>query len=133
LAVAGSASVHHSWTCFSPDERIDDLVFSPDNRQLLTAGPGGQVRVWDLTQNREVQTWPVHEHPILALAMGRDGKQVLSAGADGTVKLWDVHTGQTLRSWNTNLRLRTLAYAPEQNCAVTANGNGTLYQLELPP
>ena len=78
-----------------------------------------------------MHTIKAHEQKVFAFAMSGDGKHFVTASNDNTVKLWDVATGKEVRKWDLGVPVRNLAYARDGKYAATANGNGTLYLLDL--
>lgn len=99
--------------------RINSLVFSPDGKLLASGGSDGNIRLWDFTTGKVMQTLPGDSQGIQSLALSSDGTTVASASSEpdkGTVKLWDIRTGKVLHtfsgsgeSWTVN----ALALSPE--------------------
>jgi energy-coupling factor transporter ATP-binding protein EcfA2 len=65
-------------------------AFSPDGRQVVSAGEDGTVRVWDLTSGAAPRVLTGHQGPVSSAAFSPDGRQVISAGRDGTMRVWDL-------------------------------------------
>jgi WD40 repeat protein len=84
------------------------LVFSPDGTKLASAGRGwgywgddnnggdNIVRVWDVTQGKEMLPLAGHGAPILAVAISPSVKTVATASPDGIVHLWERSSGKHL-------------------------------------
>jgi WD40 repeat protein/serine/threonine protein kinase len=85
--VNGSPLRGHAWWVWS-------AVFSPDEKQIVTAGQDGKVIIWSLDvegsqpQVRQQRVFLGHDGPVMAVAFSPDGKQVASAGQDKRVLIW---------------------------------------------
>jgi WD40 repeat protein len=69
-----------------------DLKFSPQKPLLALAGRDGTVRIYDLTEKREVQKLQKHSGPVWSVAFSPDGKTLLSGGEDRSVWVWNLET-----------------------------------------
>ncbi|MBY0231657.1 MAG: PQQ-binding-like beta-propeller repeat protein [Gemmataceae bacterium] len=71
------------------------LLFTPDDKKLVSAGFDGHVRLWDLAAGKEVRAWKVDTNTVFGLALSADGQTVATA-AHGGLRLWDLATGTEL-------------------------------------
>jgi WD40 repeat protein len=78
-----------------PTGGVRRLAFTPDSKQLVSAGFDGAVRVWDLTTKKELRSFKVEASTIYGLAVSPDGKLCATASREG-LKLWDLTTGTAL-------------------------------------
>src|SRR5262249_33745102 len=70
-------------------------VFGKDEKEVLTGGDDGSVRVWDVNSGKHLRELKGHVGPVTWLAYRPGNRhQVLSAGADGTLRLWDLDARQ---------------------------------------
>jgi hypothetical protein len=72
---------------------IDALVFSPDGRRLVAAGPR-EVLVWDGPAGRGTTLF-TGGGIFSAVEVSADGQTVLAASTDDPVQLWNATTGKT--------------------------------------
>lgn len=100
-------------------DAIHSVSFSPNGKQLASAGSDRSVRLWDVASEQELRCLLGHEGPVFAVAFNADGSLLASAGwgkydgigvadapddastvrvpADGDVRIWEAHTGKPQR------------------------------------
>lgn len=69
------------------------IAFSPDNRQMVSAGADNKARVWDLQAKKEILTLS-HGDWVEDVIFSPDGKMILAAADDNRVWRWNVASGQ---------------------------------------
>ena len=79
-------------------ERVNDIAFSPDGKQIISGSRDNTVRLWDTETGLLIHTLEGHTRAVYAIAFSPDGKQILSGSRDSTVRLWDTESGQTLHT-----------------------------------
>jgi len=83
-------------------EGINDVVFSPDEKFIATAGGTSHgdagpardttIRLWDVATGREIRQLKLHREAT-SVHFSPDGKQLLGCGGDRAAYLWDTATG----------------------------------------
>jgi hypothetical protein len=68
---------------------VNAVAFSPDGRQLLTAGEDRTARLWDAATGAELTQLAGHTDYVYSLAFSPDGSTLASGSGDHTVRLWD--------------------------------------------
>jgi WD40 repeat protein/uncharacterized caspase-like protein len=84
---------------FSPDGRLLVAVYmeAPGSPRIATTAPRqNQVKIWDVTSGRELQTLALGTTPS-EVEFSSDSHVLATAGTQGEVALWDVASGNRLR------------------------------------
>jgi WD40 repeat protein/predicted Ser/Thr protein kinase len=89
LGLPASPPLRHS-------ERVNEVGFSPDGRQVVTASKDGTAQVWDARSGGAVGPALRHDGEVRMAGFSPDGRYVITASADHTARLWDADTGQPL-------------------------------------
>ena len=76
------------------EERVRDVVFSPDGEVMLS-GSNDNTRLWGMFASGTQIGFPIqHQGPVVAVAFAPDGKNFLTTSSDGTVHVWDTYLHQ---------------------------------------
>lgn len=67
---------------------INDLAISPDGKRVLTAGTNSNVRLWDITGTREMESFEDHPCAVTSVAFSPDGMRADSGDELGNVCCW---------------------------------------------
>jgi WD40 repeat protein len=76
---------------------LGPMIFSPDDKQVLTSRESGEICFWDVATaklTRELKAAP--EGHAESLAFSPDGKYLAGGGHDHAVHLWDLTTGKEM-------------------------------------
>jgi WD40 repeat protein len=110
----------------SVNPELNQAAFSPDGREVVTAG-GDAARVWSVATGQVLQTLQPAGHVVVSDAtFGPDGTDiVITAGASAQV--WNLGTGQQQLAVTEpgGARLTTTAFSPDGSQLVTAGADGT--------
>ncbi|CAG0932533.1 partial putative serine/threonine-protein kinase PkwA, partial [Planctomycetaceae bacterium] len=75
---------------------VQQVVFSPDGRRLVTAGYDGEVRIWEAKTGRELLVLKGQAGAETRLQFSPDGRHLLTLSGDGAAHLLDVTTAGQL-------------------------------------
>jgi len=74
------------WQTATP---VWSLDFSPDGRELLSAGWSSEVSLWQLDGSSPPRTFSCGQFHAWSAAFSEDGKMIATTSSDQTVRLWD--------------------------------------------
>ncbi|MGO9270375.1 MAG: choice-of-anchor D domain-containing protein [Terriglobia bacterium] len=119
-----------SQTYLAPTQGGLSLAFSPDG-QLLIAGWGQNILVFQGTATAPVHTVPAHSETGTVVAYSPDGQRVLSGNPDGTLKVWNPAGWGLVTSYNREtdaggLGVTSVAYSPDSTRFVYGRGDATI-------
>jgi WD40 repeat protein len=82
---------HFDRTVFSQDlGSIFTVVFSPDQTILATGGMDGQIRLWQVSDGKQIHAWQAHTDWIRHVTFSPDGHLIASCSNDRSVKIWKI-------------------------------------------
>ena len=76
---------------------VYSVAFSPDGKQLATAGFDNVVKIWDTTTGKELRTLTGHTGPVYCVVYSKDGSTIATSSQDKTIRLWKAADGMFLR------------------------------------
>jgi WD40 repeat protein len=115
----------------------DAVALSSDGENLALGQASGEIIVWNLPKQQQIQTLLGHEPKfadgwagaIIHLFFDPKNEVLVSVGWDGTTRLWNTHTGLQLQ----NINVCCFAeYSPDGRLLVTAS-HGVIYVWGTPP
>ncbi|MBT9456051.1 MAG: pentapeptide repeat-containing protein, partial [Burkholderiaceae bacterium] len=106
---------------------VNDLVFSPDGRQIASGGDDGTVRLWDAASGQPLRVMEGHKGWVQSVAFSPDGRQIASGGMDGTLRQWDAASGQSVRVTERHQDwIQSVAFSPDGHQIASGGMDGTL-------
>ncbi len=105
----------------------DSLAFSPDGRQLLSAGRTGEIQLWDVESGKLVRELRGHAEGVFAAIFHPDGQRIFSAGRDHVIRVWDPVQGDELvdLTGHTNY-VFSLSFSPDGATLASGSGDFTI-------
>jgi WD40 repeat protein len=105
------------------------------NSSLITGGIDKVARLWDVSKDQPVLTFPANKSMISAVALRSDGKQALIGSADGMFRVFDV-TGtapKEVGAISAHLAgVGAVTYGPDATKIATCGGDGLVKHWNLP-
>ncbi|MGI0487562.1 caspase family protein [Pantanalinema rosaneae CENA516] len=105
--------------------RVQQLVFSPDQRVILGIENDRTIQLWDVQSGKRLQSLQGHQGTIGDAQFSPDGRQVISASQDGTVRIWDLASGQSTMTLTQPTAVMSGHFSPDGQRVVTAGLDGT--------
>ena len=87
--VSAASKVH---TLAGHEGRITGLAFR-SNDELISASEDGTVRLWNVTEEREIRRYRAGLDQVTSIALSPDEQQVVLGVTDGTLRLWEIDSG----------------------------------------
>ena len=110
---------------------VADVGLSPDMSLLFTATSDAEVKIWELQKAQLLHTIQAHDSPLAGLIVGPTGDRFATFDSTGGIKVWDTQA-KLLRVWELRMPVATVAFTPDGRHLLSANGDGTVYLLQLP-
>jgi len=109
------------------------VTFSPDGGRLAYAGDDTFVRIWDVARGECTSILRGHQANVYRLSFSADGRRLVSGDGKSRLILWDTESGKELKRWEMPGTVFGAVFSPDGRHVVTAQINGNLYVLRLPP
>ena len=107
-------------------EGLYKVAFSPDGN-LIAAGGGRNVRVWDVTNGQLKWEITAHALAVNGLAFFPNGRALVTGSSDRTAKLWEVESGRLVATLEGLLQgADGVAVSPDGRRVAVGSGEGTV-------
>ncbi len=116
---------HQSRLILREQNDVRDVVFSPDNRLIATAGDDKSVKIWNRA-GQLLYTLKGHRDRINSITFSPDGQLIASASRDGTVKLWTSH-GTLIKTLTGHSDwVLSVSFSPDSQRLASSSRDGTV-------
>lgn len=111
--------------------KVNSVHFSPDGRQIISAGGitglRGVAQLWELERGTLVREFGGHRDALYDAEFSPDGQTLATAGYDRVIRLWQVSDGKLLRSIAVhNGAVFDLAFDPTGTVLASASADQTV-------
>ncbi|MBI2775162.1 WD40 repeat domain-containing protein [Candidatus Dependentiae bacterium] len=102
------------------------IAFSPNSLKLALAEAfGPNVIIWDIMQEKQIQTLQGHTASAHSVKFSPDGKMVASGGQDFSVIIWDLATGNKLKTLTGHSHIiNSVAFSPDGTKLASGGNDG---------
>jgi WD40 repeat protein len=125
---------HTRIMCLFESTMFKQLMFHPDESQLLTCGSDRKVTYWDCFDGQAIRMLDGSDSGELnALAITDQGEHFVSGGEDKIVKLWDYDEGIIyFQGVGHSGGITKIAIAPNQQFFVSTGAEGGIFVWKMP-
>lgn len=108
------------------EERIDNLVFSYENRILASGSLDGKIKLWNLEDGTLINQSLSHERGISSITFSKDNQLLASSSYDGSLKIWDLK-GNLIKTISKahNDAIIHLSFSPDSQIIASSSFDGT--------
>lgn len=121
-------------TCLFESTMFKQVLYNPDESQLLTTGSDRKITYWDTFDGQSIRMLDGSEDgEVNALAITRDGNNFASGGEDQRVKFWSYDEGVILyEGIGHSGSITKVAFSPDQRNLVTVGAEGAIFIWSVP-
>jgi WD40 repeat protein/class 3 adenylate cyclase/energy-coupling factor transporter ATP-binding protein EcfA2 len=115
------------------NDYINDLQFSPDSTQIVTAGKDRKAIVWDRASGKPLLILSGHNGPVNSADFSPDGALIATGSGDATARIWDATTGQALQTLEGHKYLvLSVVFSPDGKRLLSGGGdnNARLWDVQ---
>ncbi|MGB7415624.1 MAG: NB-ARC domain-containing protein, partial [Thermosynechococcaceae cyanobacterium] len=103
------------------------LAYSPDGRLFATGDANGEIRLWRVSDSKQLFCCRGHTGWVLSVTFSADGKILASSGIDYTAKLWDVSIGECRQILRGHCNLVwSVAFSPDSQILASGSADHTI-------
>jgi groucho len=112
-------------------EAVYALAISPDGKKCFTCCSEGTINVWDLHNQKRIQSFSGHSEGASCIELSADQTKIFSGGLDKTVRIWDIATGRELDKFNHSSQVFALSASTDQNHIIVGLESSEIEHIKL--
>ena len=106
---------------------VMSVAFSPNGELLALGDTNGEIRLYQVSDWKQLLSCKGHTNWVVSLAFSPDGRTFASGSTDFTVKLWDINTGQCLQTLQEHDdEVWSVAFSPDGDTLVSGSDDQTI-------
>jgi WD40 repeat protein len=111
---------------------VDNVLFSPDGKQYISANVDGTAVVRDTATGNTLFPALTNSATIYGIDYSADGKYIATAGLDGVAKVWDANTGKELHTLQgSSAQIRSAHFNADGTHLITTGMDGVIREYTL--
>jgi WD40 repeat protein len=111
-------------------QAINSIKWAPDSKLLATGATDGNLRIWSIRQNQNINTIP-YKDEIKDLSWSPDSQQFAFGGwgisDDVLVKVWSLADGKTTVTFPHKDNINTITWSPNGNYIASGTHDGVVW------
>ena len=112
--------------------RVQSVAFHPDGEHIAAGDVYGTLHLWDVKNQVLVTRFsPEGSSTVTSVAFNRTGTRLVSQHYDESVRVWNGETGEFLGELFTGLRVKSVAFHPDEKHIAAGDAHGTLHLWDL--
>ena len=112
-------------------KRINRILFSPNNRLVITASDDHTVQVWDLNSKKRIDNF-TFEDSVKDIAITSDSRYLISGDDGGNLTVWDILQGKQIFTSNrAKSAILKVAISPDDQLFAAGNETGDVCVWQL--
>ena len=72
------------------------MAYSPDGAFLASGSLDKTIRIWNITEGKEIKKLEGHLDKVYSVTYSPDGAFLASGSGDGTIRIWNVAEGKEI-------------------------------------
>ena len=112
-------------------DSINDLVYSREGNNIVTAADDGKVKVWDVQSGFCIVTFTEHSSGVTACEFAQKGNVLFTASLDGSVRAWDLIRYRNFRTFSAPTRLSFSSLAVDPSGDVVCAGSLDSFNIHI--
>jgi hypothetical protein len=113
---------------------VGGIAFTPDDGQIVTASEDGTLRLWQLSNSKEIHRFTGGGASFKSVSVTSNGRYAIAGNIDSKIYAFDLQTGDTIHEIRADRSVnQLLALSPDNHYVLTAGDDDTdLHLWQLP-
>jgi len=100
---------------------VTAVTFAPDGATVLSIGHHKLLRIWNVTDGKDVNKMGPTTEDLYGIAFSRDGNSLATIGYGGTITLWNLAEGKPAKTIHLKVVGYCITFAPDGKAVVTGH------------
>lgn len=107
---------------------IERVVFSLDNKHIISGDFNGQVYFWNKNSDAPVHEKKAHNNRINNISFSNDGRFMATASSDRTAKVWTYPEMKLVKTYNSDHNISFILFHPDSRQVYFGGQDGSIYK-----